>query len=47
VIRVWEEQTPEGEESLEWLLLTSVPTATFQQAWERIDWYRQRWLVED
>jgi hypothetical protein len=47
VIRVWEEQTPEGEESLEWLLLTSVPTTTFQQAWERVDWYRQRWLVED
>jgi len=47
VIRVWEEQTPDGAEPLEWLLLTSVPTTTFQQAWERIDWYRQRWLVED
>jgi hypothetical protein len=47
VIRVWEEQAPEGEEALEWLLLTSVPTTTLEQAWERVDWYRHRWLVED
>ena len=47
VIRVWEEQAPEGEEPLEWLLVTSVPTTTLEQAWERVDWYRQRWLVED
>jgi hypothetical protein len=45
-IRVWQEQTPEGEEPLEWVLLTSVPTTTLEQAWERGDWYRQRWLVE-
>jgi hypothetical protein len=24
-----------------------VPTTTLEQAWERVDWYRQRWLVED
>ncbi len=47
VIRVWEEQAPEGEPPLEWLLLTSLPTTTLEQAWERVDWYRQRWLVED
>src|SRR5437588_4098110 len=47
VIRVWEEQAPEGEEPLEWVLLTSVPTTTLEQAWERVDWYRHRWLVED
>lgn len=47
VIRVWEEQAPDGEAPLEWLLLTSVPTTTLEQAWERVDWYRQRWLVED
>ena len=46
-IRVWEEQTPEGEEPLEWILLTSVPTTTLEQAWERVDWYQHRWLVED
>ncbi len=47
VIRVWEEQAPEGEEPLEWVLLTSVPTTTLEQAWVRLDWYRHRWLVED
>src|SRR6266487_6459492 len=47
VIRVWEEQAPEGEEPLEWILVTSVPTTTLEQAWERVAWYRQRWLVED
>lgn len=47
VIRVWEEEAPEGEEPLEWVLLTSVPTTTLEQAWERVEWYRHRWLVED
>jgi hypothetical protein len=47
VVRVWEEQAPEGEEPLEWVLLTSVATTTLEQAWERADWYGYRWLVED
>jgi hypothetical protein len=47
VIRVWEEKAPEGEEPLEWVLLTSVPTTTLDQAWERVEWYRHRWLVQD
>jgi hypothetical protein len=47
VIRVWEEQARDAEEPLEWILLTSVPTTTLEQAWERVDWYRHRWLVED
>jgi len=46
-IRVWEEKAPDGEEPLEWILLTSVPTITLEQAWERVEWYRHRWLVED
>ncbi len=47
VVRVWEEQVPEGEERLEWILLTSVPTRTREAAWERAEWYAHRWLVED
>ena len=47
VIRVWEEQAPDGEDPLEWILMTSVPTSTLEQAWERVEWYRHRWLVED
>jgi hypothetical protein len=47
VMRVWEEQTPEGEEPLEWIGVTSVPTTTLEQAWERVEWSRHRWLVQD
>jgi DDE family transposase len=47
VIRVWEEQARDAEEPLEWLRLPSVPTTTLEQAWERGDWYRCRWSVED
>ena len=47
VVRVWEPQPPEGVDPLEWLLLTSVPTQSVEQAWERVDWYRTRWIVED
>ena len=46
-VRVWEENTPAGEERLEWILLTSVPTTTLEQAWERVNWYEHRWVVED
>ena len=47
VVRVWEPCPPEGVEALEWILLTSVPTATLAQAWQRVDWYRARWIIED
>src|SRR2546423_109050 len=47
VIRVWEEQARDAEQPLEWVLLTSVPTTTLEQAWERVDWYRRSFLVED
>src|SRR3989440_10706699 len=47
VVRVWEPEPPEGVEGLEWVLLTSVPTMSGEQAWQRVDWYRARWIVED
>jgi hypothetical protein len=47
VVRVWELEPPEGVEGLWWLLLTSVRVEAVEQAWERVDWYRARWLVED
>ncbi|GHO73508.1 hypothetical protein KSD_12790 [Ktedonobacter sp. SOSP1-85] len=46
-VRVWEELTPADEEPLEWILLTSVPTTTLAQAWERVEWYKHRWVVEE
>lgn len=48
VIRVWEiGPMPKGVEKLEWILLTSVPTETVADAWERVEWYTCRWTVED
>ncbi len=47
VVRVWEKETPKGEEPLEWILLTSVAVTTGEQGWQRADWYRCRWTVED
>jgi hypothetical protein len=47
VVRVWELDPPEGVEPLEWVLLTSLPVQSLEQAWERVGWYRRRWIVED
>ena len=47
VVRAWEPHPPAGVEPLVWLLLTSVQVETVEQAWERVDWYKARWLVED
>ena len=50
-ISVWailaqEEGAPPGVTPIEWLLLTTVPTATFAQACQRIEWYGCRWVAE-
>ena len=47
VIHVWEPEPPAGVEALEWILLSSLPTQTQEQAEQRVDWYRARWMVED
>jgi hypothetical protein len=46
VVRVWEANPPAGVEPLEWLLISSVPTATREELCERRDWYACRWMVE-
>ncbi len=45
-ILVLEEHPPEGETPLCWLLLTSLPVQTFQQAAQCVRWYQYRWLIE-
>jgi Transposase DNA-binding len=46
-LRVWEPVKPAGEEPLEWILLTNCPILTLKDALERIDWYEQRWIIEE
>ena len=47
VIRVWEIDPPEGEERLEWFLLTNEPVETFEDAYRVVGWYECRWIVEE
>ncbi len=50
-VRLWavlirEMSPPDGEEALEWLLLTTVAVTSFQQACQTIKLYTFRWLIE-
>lgn len=45
-IHVIEEHAPAGIEPLEWMLLSSVPTHSPEQALERLAWYARRWTIE-
>ena len=51
VVRVWEQSPPEGEEALEWLLLTGEEEAGGEDKGalgRRVAfWYSRRWVVED
>ena len=48
VIRVWEPDPPKGiKQPLEWILLTSLETASAEAAWERVAQYSCRWTNED
>jgi hypothetical protein len=47
VVRVWELAPPEGVEGLEWILLTNVPVTSLPEAFERVDWYGVRWVIEE
>jgi hypothetical protein len=47
VVRVAELHPPKGVKPLEWILLTNRKVATLEQAWERVDWYACRWVVEE
>jgi hypothetical protein len=45
-VLVQELNPPTAAEALCWLLLTTVPVLSFEDALERIQWYRQRWQIE-
>lgn len=48
VVRVWEATPPQGvKEPLEWLLLTSEPAATLDQALNVVQHYSSRWIIEE
>jgi hypothetical protein len=47
VIRVWEIDPPEGQERLEWFLITNEPVWTFEDGYRVVGWYECRWIVEE
>ena len=47
VVQVVEVDPPAGVDPISWVLLTSLPVDTFEQAWTVIGYYEARWLVEE
>lgn len=47
LIQVVETDPPEGQEPLNWYLLTSVEVTSFEDALKVIEWYRFRWIIEE
>jgi hypothetical protein len=47
VIRVWEPNPPKDVKPVEWFLLSNVSVLIAKDAWERVDWYCTRWVVEE
>ena len=46
-VRVWEPNPPQGEEPVEWLLITNEPCQTPDEIVRVVDLYRCRWIIED
>lgn len=47
LVRVWEPNPPEGEQAVEWMLLTTEPCETPDDIFRVVDLYRARWMIED
>lgn len=47
VVVVQEVNAPEGVTPIRWVLLTSLPVDTFEDAWQVIEDYENRWMVEE
>lgn len=46
VVEVVEPDPPPGQTAVHWLLLTSLPVTTLEQAQQIVTWYTYRWLIE-
>jgi len=45
-VEVVEQRPPKGSEPLHWRLLTTHPVGDGESAWQIVDWYAQRWMIE-
>ena len=46
VLLVEEASSPNEGQPIRWLLLTTLPIDSIQQAWQCVQWYSLRWLIE-
>jgi hypothetical protein len=46
LIELTEPDPPQGSEPITWRLLTTHPVANTDTAWQIVDWYRARWIIE-
>lgn len=47
IVHIREESPPEGQNPVEWFLLTTLPVNSLEDAIECVRWYRLRWRIED
>jgi Transposase DNA-binding/Transposase Tn5 dimerisation domain len=47
VVEAREIDPPKGTTPVQWVLHTSEPVATFEQAWQILEYYEARWLIEE
>jgi len=47
VVEAREVHPPDGVEPLHWVLWTSLPVASFEAAWQVLEYYEKRWLIEE
>lgn len=45
-VEVVEPHPPHGAEPVHWILLTTHPVDSPAAAWQIVDWYRRRWIIE-
>ena len=45
-VYVFEPNPPDGEEPVEWMLLTNLTVRSFDEAYEKVLWYCLRWRIE-
>ena len=47
VVKVTEQNPPKGQKPMTWTLLTNEPVKTLDDAWEILEWYERRWIIEE
>jgi hypothetical protein len=46
-VYVKEVSPPSAKEAIEWMLLTTAAVSSVDDAQQRVDWYKQRWRIEE